>query len=99
MTQKSYYTLDEVLENVRLKNPEAYKEIIEESDREIERIKASWGGKRSNSGRKKQYNEKVKETFDIEKADIVSLKEYAKTHKISKNKALKEAIRCLINNS
>jgi len=50
------------------------------------------GGARQGSGRKKEYITKKRETFDIEEADIISLKEYAKQRKISKNKALHEAI-------
>ncbi|MEI8388817.1 MAG: hypothetical protein WCG23_02920 [bacterium] len=50
------------------------------------------GGAREGAGRKKQYTSKKRETFDLEESDIISLKEYAKKHKISKNKALHEAI-------
>lgn len=99
MTKKAYITTETLLEEIKLKDPEAYREIIEDSEREIERIKASWGGKRSNAGRKKQYSEKIKETFDLEKTDVINLKEYAKKHKISKNKAIQEAIRNLTKGS
>lgn len=50
------------------------------------------GGARQGAGRKKEYVSKKRETFDLEEADIISLKEYAKQRKISKNKALHEAI-------
>lgn len=50
------------------------------------------GGARQGAGRKKEYTAKKRETFDLEEADIISLKEYAKQRKISKNKALHEAI-------
>ena len=50
------------------------------------------GGARQGAGRKKEYVAKKRETFDLEEADIISLKEYAKSRKISKNKALHEAI-------
>ena len=50
------------------------------------------GGARQGAGRKKEYVAKKRETFDLEEADIISLKEYAKQRKISKNKALHEAI-------
>jgi len=53
------------------------------------------GGAREGAGRKKQYTSKKRETFDLEESDIISLKEYAKKHKISKNKALHEAISSL----
>jgi hypothetical protein len=50
------------------------------------------GGARQGAGRKKEYLSKKRETFDLEETDIISLKEYAKQRKISKNKALHEAI-------
>lgn len=81
---------------LKQKDPEFYNEIMTETIQEIEEIKKQWGGKRPNAGRKKEYSEKVKETFDLEKSDVINLKEYAKKHKISKNKALHEAINILI---
>lgn len=80
---------------LKQKDPELYNEIMAEATQEIEEIKKQWGGKRPNAGRKKEYSEKVKETFDLEKSDVISLKEYAKKHKISKNKALHDAINIL----
>jgi len=53
------------------------------------------GGARQGAGRKKEYVAKKRETFDLEEADIISLNEYAKSRKISKNKALHEAIASL----
>jgi hypothetical protein len=53
------------------------------------------GGARPGAGRKKQFISKRRETFDLEEADVISLKYYAKKHKISKNKALHEAISIL----
>lgn len=53
------------------------------------------GGARQGAGRKKEYVAKKRETFDLEEADIISLKEYAKSKKISKNKAIHEAITIL----
>ncbi len=91
-------TFKEFMKELNTKDPALHQEIIEESDREIEEIKKQWGGKRPNAGRKKEYKDKVKETFDLEKSDVICLKEYAKKHKISKNKALSEAIRRLGNN-
>lgn len=54
------------------------------------------GGKREGSGRKKLYENRIKATFDLEETDVINLKDYAKKHKISKNKALHEAINILI---
>lgn len=56
------------------------------------------GGAREGAGRKKQYASKKRETFDLEEKDVICLKEYAKKHKISKNKALHEAISYLTKN-
>ena len=89
-------TFKDIKKELQLKEPELYEEIMTEATQEIEEIKKQWGGKRPNAGRKKENSEKVKETFDLEKTDIISLKEYAKKHKISKNKALHEAINNLI---
>jgi hypothetical protein len=87
-------THEQIMEELKQTDPESYNQIINESEKEIAEIR-KWGGKRPNSGRKKQNNEKVKRTFEFEKADIVCLENYAKKHKISKNKALKEAIHIL----
>ena len=87
-------THEQIMEELKQTDPESYNQIIAESDKEIAKIK-KWGGKRPNSGRKKQNKEKVKKTFELEKADVICLENYAKKHKISKNKALKEAIHIL----
>jgi len=88
-------SLDQILEELKQTDPESYNEIISESNKEIEEIR-KWGGKRANSGRKKTDKEKIKKTFELEKSDVVSLKEYAKKHKLSQNKALHEAINNLL---
>lgn len=54
------------------------------------------GGSRLGAGRKKQFTSKKRATFDLEEADIISLEKYAKKRKISKNKAISEAIHNLI---
>ncbi len=83
-------------------NVEADETIISKDEFEqisgVEYYKKTFGrgGARQGAGRKKQYTSKKRETFDLEEADIISLKEYAKKHKISKNKALHEAINNLI---
>lgn len=87
-------THEQIMEELKQTDPESYKQIIEESDKEIAEIK-KWGGKRSNSGRKKHNKDKVKRTFELEKNDVICLENYAKKHRISKNKALKEAIHIL----
>lgn len=91
-------TFKDLKKELKQNDPELYNEIMTEAAQEIEELKKQWGGKRPNSGRKKEYSEKVKETFDLEKADVICLKEYAKKHKISKNKALHEAIHNLVRN-
>ena len=87
-------THEQIMEELKQTDPESYKQIIEESNKEITEIR-KWGGKRPNSGRKKQNKDKVKRTFELEKDDVVCLENYAKKHRISKNKALKEAIHIL----
>jgi len=89
-------------------NPEEYAKWLETSEgkeyaKELERIRneadhevRGRGGKREGSGRKKLYKNRVKATFDLDESDIINLKEYAKENKISKNKAIHEAIENLI---
>ncbi|MFA7658496.1 MAG: hypothetical protein WCY19_03590 [Candidatus Gastranaerophilaceae bacterium] len=88
-------SIDELLEETRLKDPEAYNQIMAEVERRRVLFESGRGGARKNAGRKKEYEERVKETFNLEKADVVFLKDYAKKQKISKNKALQEAIKTL----
>jgi hypothetical protein len=88
---------DELLNEIREESPERYDKIMENVTRRAEDFKKH-GGKREGSGRKKLYNHRVKATFDLDESDIISLRDYAKKHKISKNKALQEAINNLIRN-
>jgi len=53
------------------------------------------GGARKGAGRKLEYTVKKRETFDMEEADVISLKEYAKQKNISKNKAIHDAVEAL----
>ena len=53
------------------------------------------GGYRPNAGRKKEYSQKVKETYEMEEDIAKALKDYAKKNKISKNKAITMAIKKL----
>jgi len=73
-------------------NPDLYNEVKEEVQQEYKKR----GGLREGAGRKKHYENKVKKTFELEKDDVICLEEYAKQHKISRNKALHEAIHNLI---
>lgn len=82
----------DVLENETIITEEEYKKI---TGYEIMLELTKRGGKREGSGRKKLYICRKKATFDLDESDIISLKEYAKKQKISKNKALHEAIRLL----
>ena len=66
-------------------------EIMENVAKRADEFKKR-GGKREGSGRKKLYENRVKATFDLDESDVIHLKDYAKKHKISKNKALHEAI-------
>ncbi len=62
----------------------------------VAEVKRLHGGKRKGAGRKKQYKNKVKETYEIEKDEADKLKSYAKKHGISKNQAIREAINKLV---
>lgn len=72
-------------------NPELYNEVKEQVKQEYQEIKKH-GGIRKGAGRKKQYLNKVKKTFELEKEDITILEKYAQKHHLSKNKALSLAI-------
>ena len=82
-----------VLSNETLISKQEYEQISG-----IEYYKKTFGrgGARINAGRKKIYTDKVKETYELEKSDVICLKDYAKKHKISKNKAISQAINILI---
>lgn len=88
-------SIDEMLEKVKQETPARYEAIMAEVERRRVIFESGRGGVRKNAGRKKQYEERVKETFNLEKADVVFLKDYAKKQNISKNKALQEAIKVL----
>jgi hypothetical protein len=77
------------------KDPAFYDEIMTEASREIEEIRKTWGGKRFNAGRPVIYSGRKKTTFELEEADIINLRDYAKKHKISQNRAIHKAISLL----
>ena len=78
----------QLMAELKLKDPESYKEIMEESAREIEEIRKSWGGKRPNAGRKKVYPDRVGINKRVSKDTVVKLKDYSKKHNISETEAL-----------
>jgi hypothetical protein len=84
---------DEVLENETIISEKEFKEI---TGHEIMLELTKRGGKRDGAGRKKLYEKRVKATFDLDETDVISLADYAKRNKISKNKALHDAITNLI---
>jgi hypothetical protein len=88
---------NDLLEEIKDTDPERYNKIVENVAKRSEEFKKR-GGKREGSGRKKLYANRVKATFDLDESDVINLKDYAKKHKISKNKALHEAINNLIRN-
>ncbi len=88
-------SIKEMLEDVKQKDPTRYNAIMDEVEKRRVLFDSGRGGARKNAGRKKHYEERVKETFNLEKADVVFLKDYAKKQNISKNKALQEAIKIL----
>ena len=87
--------LEKITDEYTVISKSEYDKIVGTED---ELILSGRGGARKGAGRKKLYVEKVKETYELEKNDVLSLKEYAKKHKISKNKALHEAIQYLTKN-
>ncbi len=85
----------EVLESETIITEEEYKKIV---GHDIMLKLTGRGGKREGAGRKKVYKCRKKATFELEETDVISLKEYAKKHKISKNKAIHKAINLLTGN-
>jgi len=79
------------MEELKKEDPASYKEIIEESDKEIEEIR-KWGGKRPNAGRKKIYPQSVALHKRVSEKTVLKLKDYSKKHKISENEALDKLI-------
>lgn len=92
---KGYVTLKEMMDKLKQEDPDAYNQVMAEVERRRVLFESGRGGARKNAGRKKEYEERVKETFNLEKSDVVFLKDYAKKKNISKNKALQEAIKIL----
>ena len=92
---KDGISIGEMLEKLKQNEPARYDEVMAEVERRRVLYASGRGGARKNAGRKKEYQERIKETFNLEKADVVFLKDYAKEKKISKNKALQEAIKSL----
>jgi len=82
----------DIKKELKKKDPEFYNEVMTEAAQEIEAIKKSWGGKRSNAGRPKIYSERKTITKQVSKDTIVKLKDYSEKHKISENEALDKLI-------
>ena len=95
MVEKKLIDTEEMLQEIQEQDPERYKEIMENVQQRTEEF-YKHGGKRPGAGRKKIYNKRVKATFDLEEADVIQLKEYAKEHKMSKNQVIKNALNNLI---
>lgn len=83
-------TFKQYMQELKEKDPELYKEIIEESNKEIEELR-QWGGKRPNAGRKK-LADRVAINKRIKKDTVILIKDYSKTHNVSENEALDRLI-------
>jgi len=79
------------MQELKEKDPALYKEIIEESDKEIEELR-NWGGKRPNAGRKKSYPDRIAINKRVKKGTVVLIKDFSKAHNISENEALDQLI-------
>jgi hypothetical protein len=85
-------THKQIMEELRISDPESYEEIIRESNAEIAAIKKSWGGKRKGSGRTKSETRKKSITKRLDEQTIIKIKEYSKAKNINETKALEELI-------
>lgn len=84
-------TLNEILEEIKKTDPDSYYEIIEDSNKEIERIRKR-GGKRTGAGRKKVYSERKTITKIVSINSVSKIKEFSKNKNISENEALDKLI-------
>ncbi len=84
-------THKEIMDELKQSDPDSYKEIIEDSDKEIEELR-KWGGKRINAGRKKVYTDRVAINKRVKKDTVLLIKDYSKSHNISENEALDQLI-------
>lgn len=85
-------TLDEILEEIKQTDPNSYKEIIEDSSREIEKIRKR-GGKRIGAGRPKVFPCERKTITKIVSINSVDkIREISRNNDISENEALDKLI-------
>lgn len=88
MTKEEFIPFKTIMKETKKNNPESYLQIIDEANKEVEKIKKR-GGKRPGAGRKRFYSKERKRiTRDIstEASNFLSL--YARKNGISQNKAL-----------
>ena len=86
------FTLNEILEEVKSKDPESYQRIELETQRKIIDFRIR-GGFRENAGRKKTLYPKITCSFSLPNEIVITIEQYSKEHNISKSKALEELLR------
>lgn len=90
--EKELYTLNELLEEVKINDPESYKSIQRQTEEKITQYRLH-GGKRENAGRKKSLYTKITCSFSLPDEIVIVLENYSKEHNLSKSKALEELVR------
>lgn len=82
----------QIKEELQLKDPELYEEIMTEAQSEIDELKQQWGGKRVNAGRPKKYTDRKTITKQISCNTVTMIKTFAQEKHISENEALEQLI-------
>jgi hypothetical protein len=78
----------QIKQELSIKDPELYQELMTEVQVEINDLKKHWGGKRIGSGRPKKYPDRKSITKQVSNDTISIIKAYAKEKAISENEAL-----------
>lgn len=82
MNNKKFIPFDNLMEDIKQKDPQMYKEIKEEAKAEVEEAKKH-GGLRSGAGRKKIHTEQKSINKRISLESFKLLEEAKKTYKVS----------------
>lgn len=90
--EKEFYTLNELLEEIKTNAPESYKNIQQQTQEKIVKYRIH-GGCRENAGRKKSLCPKITCSFSLPDEIVIVLENYSKEHNLSKSKALEELVR------
>lgn len=89
---KELFTLDELLKEVEINDPESYERIQQQAQEKIINFRLR-GGFRKNAGRKKSLCPKITCSFSLPNEIIIVIEEYSKEHNVSKSKALEEFVK------